>query len=206
MKSLLVATILLLLILGSGAALAVFAKPSVQQTLPPCPTYQTNLEVIFVDAKPNNDVQAGTNVVVTVEVVYANGDPATLAPETISLLLTGTNGQKELDNLAVLSAAKPGFYILSLMMTADLIQTIGQGKVTIWVVSCSCSDGLGNRGPTSNVNSDLTITPDDNSILNIPVPPPPPGINPIVPLLIILALLIAAIILVLRRRKQGKKT
>lgn len=199
-------SVLLLVIVTSGYTLLVFAGPSVQQatTTQPCPTYQVNLAVDLVDSTPIS-VVIGTTVITRVHVVYQDGTPVTLSPQIMSFLWTGSNGQKEFDNVPVVFTGTPGFYNYTQTITADLIQATGQGKVTVWVVTCSCSDVRGNRGPISPVNSDLTLTPSDNSNLNVGLPPSP---NPfaelwtlIVPLVILL-LLILALLLFWRRRRE----
>jgi hypothetical protein len=193
-------------VISSGYPLLVFANSSDQQTATTtqqCPTYQVNLVVDYVNSNPINPV-LGTNVTTRVHVVYQDGTPVTLSPQTISFLWTGSNGQKEYDNVPVVYTGSPGFYNYTQTITSDLLQATGQGKVTVWVILCSCSDVRGNRGPVSNVNSDLTLTPSDNSNLNIGVPPSPNQFAQLaslaIPILVIL-LLILALILFLRRRK-----
>jgi hypothetical protein len=183
----------------------VFAKPSVQQTTPSCPTYQVNLVVDLVNSDPTNP-QVGDTVVTRVHVVYNDGTPVTLSPETISFLWTGTAGQKEFDNVAVVYTGEPGFYNYTQTVTQDIFQAVGQGKVTIAVVACSCSDIRGNRGPISPVNSDATLTPSDNSNLFIGPQAQGPGqpFNWLVPLAIAILLIIALLLFLMRSRRKKK--
>jgi hypothetical protein len=183
----------------------VFAKPSVQQTTPSCPTYQVNLVVDLVNSDPTNP-QVGDTVVTRVHVVYNDGTPVTLSPETISFLWTGTAGQKEFDNVAVVYTGEPGFYNYTETVTQDIFQAVGQGKVTIAVVACSCSDIRGNRGPISPVNSDATLTPSDNSNLLVgPQTQPPQPMNYLVPAAIAILLIIALLLFFMRKKGQKKK-
>jgi hypothetical protein len=212
LKRFVVPSILLLVIISSGFTLLVFASPSVQQattttTTPACPTYEINFIVDLVNSAPLN-AAVGDTVVTQVHVVYEDGTPVTLSPELLSFLWTGSSGQKEFDNVSVVYTGTPGLYNYSQTITADLLQSTGQGKVTIGVVSCSGLDVNMNRGPISYTDSDLTLTPSDDSNLNVGVPPSP---NPfaqlatlVVPLVIIL-LLILALILFLRRGRGKKK-
>jgi LPXTG-motif cell wall-anchored protein len=204
MKSI-VSAMLLLLIVGFGSVPIAFASSSVQQTTttPGCPTYQVNILVDVVDSNPIN-VVAGDIVVTRLHVVYPDGTPVTLSPEIMSFLFNGTKGQMEFDNVQVVYTGTPGFYNYTQTITADLIQATGQGKVTIFVVTCSCSDGGGNRGPPSLISSDLTLTPSDNSNLNVGITPPPTSQVPtyIIAAIIILLLLIALLLFLRRRRKK----
>jgi hypothetical protein len=153
-------------------------------------------------------VVVGDIVVTRVHVVYPDGTPVTLSPETISFLFKGSNGEKEFDNVQVIYTGTPGFYNYTQTITADLVQATGQGKVTIFVVRCSCSDGSENRGPVGLVSSDLTLTPSDNSNLNIGIPPPPSPFGQVstnLVLFFIFLLLVIALLLFLRRRRGQQK-
>jgi LPXTG-motif cell wall-anchored protein len=204
MKSI-VPAMLLLLIVGSAYAPIAFGSSSVQQTTttPGCPTYQVNILVDVVDSNPIN-VVTGDIVVTRVHVVYPDGTPVTLSPETMSFLFNGTKGQMEFDNVQVVYTGTPGFYNYTQTITADLIQATGEGRVIIYVVTCSCSDGAGNRGPPGLISSDLTLTPSDNSNLNVGITPPPTGqgLTYIIAAIIILLLLIALLLFLRRRRKK----
>jgi LPXTG-motif cell wall-anchored protein len=205
MMRVIVPIMLLLLIVGFGYVPVAFAASSIQQTTttPGCPTYQVNILVDVVDSNPIN-VVAGDIVVTRVHVVYPDGTPVTLSPETMSFLFNGSKGHMEFDNVQVVYTGTPGFYNYTQTITADLIQATGQGKVTIFVVTCSCSDGGGNRGPPSLISSDLTLTPSDNSNLNVGITPPPTSQVPtyIIAAIIILLLLIALLLFLRRRRKK----
>ena len=205
MKKVLIVAVMLLLVLGSSVPLAVLGISSIQQTTTGCPTYQTNLVVDFVDSTPI-DAVVGITIVTRVHVVYPDGTPVALLPETISFLWTGGAGQEEFDNVQVIFTGNPGWYNYTETVTADLLQATGQGKVTISVVTCSASDGLGNRGPTGLISSDTTFTPGDNSILNIgpQVTPPSQPFSWLVPLLIAILLIIALLLFLLRGRKKRK--
>jgi hypothetical protein len=201
----------LLVIAISGYSITVFASVSVQQTTttPSCPTYQVNLLVDLTDATPIN-AAVGTTVVTKVHVVYQDGTPVTLSPQTMSFLWTGTNGQKEFDNVPVVYTGTPGFYNYTQLITSDLLQATGQGKVTIWVATCSCSDVRANRGPITNTDSDLTLTPSDNSNLNVGTPTTSPNpfeqlITLAAPIAIIILLLIALLLFLRRGREKKQK-
>lgn len=206
MKKVISLTLLLLLVISSSYTLLVFAAPSVQQTQPGCPTYQVNFIVDIVDSNPIN-AAVGDTIVTRIHVVYPDGTPVTLSPETVSFSWNGTNGQQVFDNVHVVYTGTPGFYNYTQTITPDLVQTTGQGKVTIAVVSCSCSDGGGNRGPVSLTDSDLTLTPSDNSNLSIgpqtTTTPTTPTVTYIIAGIIILLLIIA--LLLFLRRGRGKK-
>jgi hypothetical protein len=200
--------IFLLLILSSSHMLLVFAEPSVQQTTttPACPTYQVNLVVDLVDSYPLN-AAVGDTVVTRVHVAYQDGTPVMLSPEAVSFLWTGSSGQKEFDNVPVTYAATPGFYNYTQTITPDLINATGQGKITVWVVACSCRDVSGNLGPVSLTDSDLTLTPSDDSNLNVGIPPP--AVTPVgtyfVPLTIIFLVMLAVLIFLVRGRRRRQK-
>jgi hypothetical protein len=138
--------------------------------------------------------------------VYNDGTPVTLSPETISFLWTGTAGQKEFDNVPVVYTGTPGLYNYTQTITQDLYQSLGQGKVVIFVVECSCSDVRANRGPISNTESDLTLTPSDDSHLFVGPQAPPPTQPPtyVVPLAIGLLLILALLLFLLRSRRKKK--
>ena len=129
LMKIIIPTILLLLVISSGYTLSAFAGPSVQQTTttPACPTYQVNILVDLVDSNPIQ-VAVGDIVVTRVHVVYPDGTPVTLSPETISFLFKGSNGEKEFDNVQVIYTGTPGFYNYTQTITADLVQATGQGR------------------------------------------------------------------------------
>lgn len=174
-----------------------------------CPTYLTNLEIDFVNSSPIQ-VTVGDVVTTTFHVIYPDGTPVQLVPQTASFLWIGAAGQKEFDNVPVTYTGNPGYYNYTQTITADLAQgTVGSGgtgKITLEVAVCSCSDALGNRGATGNIGSDETLTPSDNSNLNAGLPPSPPNPFTYVVPIVIAILVILAILLFLRRsrRKKGK--
>lgn len=195
---------MLLVVVSLGYNSMVFANPLVQQTTPGCPTYQVNLTVDLVNSDPTNPL-VGDTVVTRVHVVYNDGTPVTLSPETISFLWKGTAGQKEFDNVAVVYTGEPGFYNYTETVTQDLFQTLGTGQVLLSVVGCSCSDVRANRGPLSLTDSDLTLTPSDNSHLFVgPQTQPPQPINYLVPAAIALLLIIALLLFLMRSRRKKK--
>ncbi len=168
-----------------------------------CPTYQTVILIDLVNSVPQEVVVGGV-VVTKVHVVYPDGTPVTLSPETISFLWKGNQGQIIIENAPVVPTGDPGFYIYSQSVTADF----PTGTVTIYAVVCSCSDLMGNYGPTSDTSSDITITPSDISIVTIgpPTPPGPPTIQELFSTygiaIIVGLLLLAALLLLLSRRKS----
>ncbi|MGD0176595.1 MAG: hypothetical protein ABSC50_07205 [Candidatus Bathyarchaeia archaeon] len=187
------------------AAFATFNLHPAQTTS--CPTYLTNLLVDFVNSSPIQ-ITVGDVVTTTFHVVYPDGTPVQLVPQTASFLWVGAAGQKEFDNVQVEFTGNPGYYNYTQNVTTDVAQATvgssGTGKITVEVGFCSCSDALGNRGPTGNIGSDETLTPSDNSNLNAGPPPSTP--NPftyIVP--IIIAILVILAILLFLRRSRGKK-
>lgn len=187
------------------AAYATFSLLPAQTT--GCPTYLTNLQIDFVNSSPIQ-VTAGQVVATMFHVVYPDGTPVQLVPQTASFLWIGAVGQKEFDNVQVDYTGNPGYYNYTQTFTADLAQATvgssGTGKVTLEVAVCSCSDALGNRGPTGNIGSDETLTPSDISNLNAGLPPS--TLQPftyVVP--IIIAILVILAILLFLRRSRGKK-
>jgi hypothetical protein len=195
--------VMLMVVLVPGANLA-SAAPGVQQASPGCPTYQTNLTVDFVNSIPHLAL-VGDTIVTTFHVIYPDGTPVTLEPQTASFNWTGPSGSKEFDNVPVVFNGRAGFYNYTQPFTQDLIQATGSGTITIAVVVCSCQDGLGNRGPTGLISSIQTLIPTDNSQIAPTTPPQTPTqmvTNYVVPIVIII-LLILALLLLLRRR--GKK-
>jgi LPXTG-motif cell wall-anchored protein len=170
-----------------------------------CATYQTNLLIDLDNSIPTH-VAVGGTVVTKVHVIYPDGTPVVLSPETISFLWSGITSQKTIENAPVVPTGDPGFYLYTQSVTADF----PTGTVTIYAVWCSCSDVAGNYGPPSNTSSETTITPADNSIVAIgPITPTgPPTAQQLfstygVPVIIAL-LLLAALLLFLARRKKKR--
>jgi hypothetical protein len=195
-----------LVLFASYLPLAAYAAFNLAPAQVGCPTYLTNVEVDLINSTPLQ-VTVGDMVTTTFHVVYPDGTPVQLAPQTASFLWIGAAGQKEFDNVQVDFTGNPGYYNYTQNFTADVAQaTVGSatGKVTVEVATCSCSDALGNRGPTNNIGSDETLTPSDNSNLN--AGPPTSTLQPltyIVP--IIIAILVILAILLFLRRSRGKK-
>jgi hypothetical protein len=173
-----------------------------------CPTYLTTLTVDLITSSPIQ-ITVGDVVTTMFHVIYPDGTPVQLSPQTASFLWIGAAGQTELDNVPVTFTGNPGYYNYTQTVTADIAQatvgSAGTGKITIEIAHCSCSDALGNRGATGDIGSDETLTPSDNSNLN--VGPPPSTQQPFtyaVPILIAI-LVIIAILLFLRRSRSKKK-
>jgi hypothetical protein len=156
---------MMVIVFASGLTISVYAATRVSQTSPGCATYQSNLAVIRVDSVPHipTGTPIGATVVTTFHVVYPDGSPVVLQPQTASFLWVGTVGQREFDNVPVTYTGTPGFYTYTATLTQDIVQATGQGVITITVITCSCQDQLGNRGPVGNVNSLITSDPSDNS-------------------------------------------
>jgi hypothetical protein len=170
--------------------------------------------VIRVDSTPHEPVNTlvGTIVITIFHVVYPDGSPVILNPQTTSFLWSGKIGQKEFDNVPVTAVPNdPGFYNYTATLTPDIVQATGQGVITIAVLTCTCSDAAGNRGPTGIVNSIVTLDTSDNSQVAVnPVTTTTttqtgPLITSLDVLFLILALLIIALLLLFTRsRRKGK--
>jgi len=175
-----------------------------------CPTYLTNLLVVIVDSVPR-DVPPYTTVVTTFKVIYPDGTPVTLDPETASFTWVNEAGESKIfKDVPVVPTGEPGFYTYTQTVTPDF----PTGTVTISVAYCSCSDTEGNYGPTGDQNSVTTIYEPDMSIVQIgprtgPLPPPTGAevlsqllSTYLVPILIAVLLIIALILLAARARKK----
>jgi len=171
-----------------------------------CPTYLTNLLVVIVDSVPR-DVPPYTTVVTTFKVIYPDGTPVTLDPETASFTWVNEAGESKIfKDVPVVPTGEPGFYTYTQTVTPDF----PTGTVTISVAYCSCSDAQMNYGPTDDENSVTTIYEPDISIVQIgpsTMPSPPPTgaellSTYLVPILIALLLIIALILLAARARKK----
>jgi hypothetical protein len=174
-----------------------------------CPTYLTNLEVDFVDSSPTQ-VTVGDTVTTMFHVIYPDGTPVQLVPQTSSFLWVGAAGQQEFDNVPVTYAGNPGYYNYTQPFTSDLAQaTVGSGltgKVTVEVAACSCSDALGNRGATNNIGSDETLTPSDISSLNAgPPSSSPQSLTYVVPIIIAILVVLAILLFLRRSRVKTRK-
>jgi hypothetical protein len=174
-----------------------------------CPTYLTNLTIDIVNSNPTQ-ITTGDLVVTTFHVIYPDGTPVTLTPQTASFLWVGAAGQQEFDNVQVTYTGNPGFYNYTQTVTPDLatatLGSSGTGTVTIYAASCSCSDALGNRGPTQGIGSDQTLTPSDDSHLNVgPTVQPQPITTFLVPIVIAIFLILALLLFLRRSRAKKKK-
>lgn len=178
-----------------------------------CPTYLTNLVVDFVDASAHN-VQSGQPVVITVDIIYNDGTPVALSPQTLSFILSGSNFKKALDNVPVTPTGNPGYYRFTINVSDDF----PTGSLTVAVAHCCASDESGNYGPTEDTDSAITIRTDDNSRFD--VGPSTPTSAPLqqlaytfaqliakyaVPLVIIVLLELAAIVSALKLRARLRK-
>jgi len=217
-KTVLLSVALILAIVLIPGSYLVGAGQNVQQTTTTtaphgCPTYETNLLVDWVNSTPHS-VVVGNLVITTFHVVYPDGTPVLLSPRTASFNWTGPSGWKYFSNVQVIFNGTPGFYYYYQNFTQDIIQATGLGTITIFVAYCSCSDALGNRGPTGDTSSIQTNEPppyDDSQVVpptpttttTTQVTPPPlfPAVLAI-PIIIIILLILALLMFVLRRRRK----
>ncbi len=211
------AFMMIALVFASSFAVSTYAVTRVSQatTTQGCATYQSNLAVIRVDSTPHEptNTNIGATVVTIFHVVYPDGTPVVLQPQTSSFIWSGSSGQKEFDNIPVTYTGTPGFYNYTATLTQDIIQATGQGVITIAVITCSCQDHLGNRGPTGNVNSIITVdSTDDSQVQNGPMggttqqgQPGQPFASSIDVILLIVALLIIALLLLVARSRRKSK-
>ena len=162
-------TVLLVMLLFLGSTLPLVAAAS------PKSSYPTAGKIVFVvevNSRPKR-ADVGTTVVTTVTVSYEpiesvalgsslNTYPVTLSPETIAFRWVSSAGEKVVENAPVVPTTA-GVY--------EYTQTVGDdfptGTVTISVVASSCSDGQGNFGPPTDVDSHSTVWEFDNSIVQI---------------------------------------
>ena len=174
-----------------------------------CSTYQSNLLVDYVNSTPHG-VIVGDTIVTTFHVVYPDGTPVTLSPQTASFNWTGPAGSIQFSNVPVIYNGTPGFYNYTQVFSQDIVQSTGSGTITIAVAFCSCQDAQGNRGPTGNTSSIQTIIPYDLSQIvfqtttttTTQVTPPPQFPILIIPIIIIILLVLALLMFLLRRRKK----
>lgn len=203
-----VLVLLSLVLFTSSLPLAAYARGNLLPAQGSCPTYLTNLAVDLVNSSPIS-ITTGDVVTTTFHVVYSDGTPVQLTPQTASFKWSGAAGQKTFDNVQITYTGNPGYYNYTQTVTPDLAQATvgssGTGKIYVQVALCSCSDGLGNRGPTGDIGSGETFSPSDNSNLN--AGPPPSTQQPftyVVP--IIIAILVIIAILLFLRRSRSKKS
>ena len=191
-------SILTLLVLVSIVPFVALAETTTART--ECPTYLTNLLVIFVDSNPRS-VEVGTTVVTKFHVVYPDGTPVTLSPETASFSWVSSSGKKVVENVPVAPTGEPGWYTYT--QTVD--SSFPTGTVIISVLYCCLSDVQGNFGDTNDTNSDNTLTIEDYSKVNIG-PPTPTTIQQLlstysIPIVIAILVIIALLLFLLRRKK-----
>lgn len=211
---LLLSTALMLAIVLVPGTFLVGAGPIVQQTTTTtttptgCSTYQSNLLVDYVNSTPHM-VVVGDTIITTFHVVYPDGTPVTLSPETASFNWTGPSGSKYFSNVPVIYNGTPGFYNYTQGFTQDIIQAAGSGTITIAVSFCSLSDSLGNRGPTGDTSSIQTIIPYDLSQVAVGVttttqvtPPSQFPTTLAIAIIIIILLILALLMYFLRRRRR----
>jgi hypothetical protein len=185
----------------------VLAVQNVQQAT--CPTYTTNLAVDWVDSVPHS-ATVGDTVVTTFHVIYPDGTPVTLSPETASFTWIGPSRQMQFAQVAVTYNGTPGFYTYAQVFSQSLIQATGSGTITIYVNNCSCSDAQSNHGPTGNISSietsdssPIEASVHDNSQMNGNTPPTQIVARYAVPIVIILLLFLALLLLIRRRRRKS---
>jgi len=196
--------LLMLFVLSFSAPFVALAQTTATRQ---CPTYLTNLLVDYVNSNLHT-VVVGDTVITTFHVVYPDGTPVTLSPETASFSWVSSLGQKIFENVPVVPTGVPGsgYYNYTETVTNDF----PTGEVTISVLFCCLSDGLGNYGSTDDVSSITTLTTTDDSIVNIG-PPGPPTLPELlatyaIPIVIAALLIIALLLLIARSRKKKTST
>jgi len=205
MRTYSIAVLLTLLVIGFVVPYATVAETTETTTRTMCPTYLTNLVVDYVDSTPHT-ATVGTTIVTTVHVIYPDGTPVTLSPETLSFRWSSDAGEKIFENVPVVPTGDPGYYTYTETVTEDF----PTGTVTAYVLYCCASDGLGNYGPTDDVSSDETLTVEDNSKVDIgPSTPKPPTLQELlstyaVPIAIAVILIIALLLLLARALRKKK--
>jgi len=192
-------TFVVLLLFGLTLPLAAATSPN-----PSCPSAGEIILVATIDSRPKT-APVGTTVttVIAVETGAAH-TPVTLSPQTMSFRWASSAGEKIVENAPV-SPAATGTYTYN--------QTIGDdfptGTVTISVIACSCSDGKGNYGPVTDINSTSSDRLTDDSVVQIGATAATPSAGiPGFPMESILIGLVtaSAILVLLRRRRTGDKT
>jgi len=199
-------TVLLVMLLFLGSTLPLVAAASPKSSYP---TAGKTVYVISVQSNPRS-ADVGTTVVTTVAVSYepkgfemAEWNPVTLSPETISFRWVSSAGEKVVENAPVVPTDRAGVY--------EYTQTVGDdfptGTVAISVVAGSCSDGQGNSGPPTDVDSHSTAFENDNSIVQISATVQQAATQDLlavygIPIVIAIVVIVAVLLLVLRRRKK----
>ena len=193
-------TVLLVMLLFLGSTLPLVAAASPKSSYP---TAGKTVYVISVQSNPRS-ADVGTTVVTTVAVSYepkgfemAEWNPVTLSPETISFRWVSSAGEKVVENAPVVPTDRAGVYEYTQTVRDDF----PTGTVTISVVAGSCSDGQGNSGPPTDVDSHSTTFENDNSIVQIGATQDLLAVYGI-PIVIAIVVIVAVLLLVLRRRKK----
>jgi hypothetical protein len=190
---------IVLLLFVSTLPLAAAATPKSS-----CPTKGKIVRVVYLESVPKS-AAVGTTVATNVGVVYVGETAVALSPQTISFRWVSAAGEKLIENAPVVPiAGSKGGYMYEQKVGDDF----PTGKVTIFVVACSCSDAEGNSGPTADTSSDSTEEDGDNSVVEIgATAATPSGGIPGFPMESILIGLIAAsaILVLLRRRHASDK-
>ena len=216
-------SLLIILVLGLSMPTAVYAGHVQQQR--PVQCYQCTLDVIIVNvvvgvsssssieqfALAINPSQApvGTPFTIQFRVVYpagtnASGLPVTLSPPKASFRFANSSGASYiLTGVSVNPVPnQPGNYTYPTTVTS----AFPGGAVTVYVLARSLQDAVGNVGPATDVSSAETLTPLDNSVINIGPAQvtPPPATNYAVPAIIVGLLLLALISLLVRSRRKKR--
>jgi len=194
-------TVLLVMLLLFVSTLPLAAAASPKSSYP---TAGKTVFVINVNSMPRS-ADVGTTVVTTVAVSYEPKgfemaevpDPVTLSPETISFRWVSSAGEKVVENAPVVPTDRAGVYEYTQTVRDDF----PTGTVTISVVAGSCSDGQGNSGPPTDVDSHSTTFENDNSIVQIGATQDLLAVYGI-PIVIAIVAIVAVLLLVLRRRKK----
>jgi hypothetical protein len=165
------------------------------------------VDIPKLDSNPKS-VALGETVTTTVGVNYVESlnpfTPVDLSPLTISFRWVGAAGEKIVENAPVV---RTGSFYTYTQIVGDDFPT---GTVTIFVIACSCSDGQGNSGPTTDMSSDDTEDLTDNSVIQIGAAtqqPAQPATQDLlatysIPIVIAIVVILAVLLLVLRRRKK----
>ena len=190
---------IVLLLFVSTLPLAAAATPKSS-----CPTKGKTVDVFDLETNTKS-AAVGTTVVTTVGVFYVDETGVALSPQTISFRWVSAAGEKLIENAPVVPIAGSKPYYKYEQKVGEDFPT---GKVTIYVVACSCSDGQGNSGPMGDTSSDSTLEAGDNSVVEIgATAATPSGGIPGFPMeSILIGLMTAfAILALLRRRHTSDK-
>ena len=128
-----------------------------------CPTYNTAIAVDYVNTTPRIAAE-GTTTTTTFRTTYPEGTPAQITNASFTWI--GSTGEREYDNIKVVSNGTAGYYQYRQDVTPDLIHAVGR-RATISVVACSLRDVYRNDGPNQNTSSKTTPPPNDNSTITL---------------------------------------